>query len=127
MLWGGKPAEIIKAAESNRFIIFASEQIVGEISQVLTYPKLKNIYQAEGLQSEDLIEGILKVAKFVEVLEEIKVVKAHPADDKFIECASAAGVDYIVSGDNHLLKVACYKKTQIVSVTDFLQILNAKG
>ena len=69
---------------------------------------------------------MLKIAKFVEVIEEIKVVKEHPADDKFIECASAAGAGYIVSGDKHLLKVACYKKTQIVSVNDFLKVLEAK-
>lgn len=126
MLWGGKPAEIIKAAKENKVTILASEQIVGEISQVLTYPKLKKVYQAEGLRSEDLVESVLKIAKFVEVIEEIKVVKEHPADDKFIECASAAGAGYIVSGDKHLLKVACYKKTQIVSVNDFLQVLDAK-
>lgn len=126
MLWGGKPAEIIKAAKENKVTILASEQIVGEISQVLTYPKLKKVYQAEELRSEDLVESVLKIAKFVEVIEEIKVVKEHPADDKFIECASAAGAGYIVSGDKHLLKVACYKKTQIVSVNDFLQVLDAK-
>jgi putative PIN family toxin of toxin-antitoxin system len=126
LLWGGKPAEIIKAAEENKVTILTSEQIVGEINHVLTYPKLKSIYQAEGLLSGDLIQTVLKIAKFVKVTEKIKVVKEHPADDKFIECASAAGAGYIVSGDKYLLKVACYKKTQIVSVNDFLQVLDAK-
>ncbi len=91
MLWGGKPAEIIKAAEQNKVSILTSEEIVAEISQVLTYPKLKNIYQAEGLRSEDLIETVLKIAKFVKVTKKLNVVKEHPADDKFIECAQAAG------------------------------------
>ncbi len=126
MLWGGKPAEIIKAAEQYRVIILTSEEIVAEISQVLTYPKLKNTYQAEGLRSEDLIENVLKIAKFVKVTKKLNVVVEHPADDKFIECASAAGADYIVSGDKHLLKVSCYKKTQIVSVNEFLQLIEAK-
>ena len=126
MLWGGKPAEIIKAAEQYRVIILTSEEIVAEISQVLTYPKLKNTYQAEGLRSEDLIENVLKIAKFVKVTKKLNVVVEHPADDKFIECASAVGADYIVSGDKHLLKVSCYKKTQIVSVNEFLQLIEAK-
>jgi putative PIN family toxin of toxin-antitoxin system len=126
MLWGGKPAEIIKAAEQNKVSILTSEEIVAEISQVLTYPKLKNIYQAEGLGSEDLIETVLKNAKFVKVTTKLNVVLEHPADDKFIECAQAARAQYIVSGDNHLLKVACYKKTQIVSVNEFLKLIETK-
>jgi len=126
MLWGGKPAEIIKAAEQNRVSILTSEEIMAEISQVLTYPKLKNIYQAKRLRSEDLIEIVLKIAKFVEVTTKLKIVLEHPADDKFIECAKAAGARYIVSGDNHLLKIASYKKTQIVSVNEFLKLIETK-
>lgn len=125
MLWGGKPAEIIKAAGENRFSILISEEIITEISQVLTYPKLKQAYQ-ERLRSEDLIEMVLRIGKFVKVSKRVNVVKEHPADDKVIECAYAAGADYIVSGDKHLLKVARYKKTQIVSVAEFLQALEAK-
>jgi len=126
MLWGGKPAEIIKAAEQNRVSILTSEEIIAEISQVLTYPKLKNIYHAEGLRSEDLIETVLKIAKFVKVTKRINFIVEHLADDKFIECARAAGAHYIVSGDKHLLKVACYKKTQIVSVNEFLKLIETK-
>ena len=126
LLWGGKPAEIIKSAEQHRVIILTSEEIIAEISQVLTYPKLKNFYQDEGLQSEDLIETVLKIAKFVKVTQKLHVIEEHPADDKFIECAQAAGADYIVSGDKHLLKVACHRKTQIVSVNKFLQLTETK-
>jgi len=126
MLWGGKPAEIIKAAEQRRVIILTSEEIIAEISQVLNYPKLKNTYQAEGLRNKDLIENVMKIAKFVKVTKNLNVVVEHPADDKFVECASAAGADYIVSGDKHLLKVTCYRKTQIVSVNEFIQLIKSK-
>jgi putative PIN family toxin of toxin-antitoxin system len=126
LLWGGKPAEIIKAAEDGKVAIVASEAIVGEISQVLNYPKLRKVYQAAGLRHKDLVEAVLKVVRFVEVSKRVSVVVEHPADDKFIECALAAGADYIVSGDRHLLKIGGYKKTRILSVSEFLGILEAK-
>ena len=126
MLWGGKPAEIIKSAETQNVSIFLSEEIVAEINQVLTYPKIKNVYKALGLQSEDLIEAVLKIAKFVKVTKKLHVVEEHSADDKFIECAQSAKADYIISGDKHLLKVACYKQTRIVSVGEFIQIVTKK-
>jgi putative PIN family toxin of toxin-antitoxin system len=125
LLWGGKPAAVIKAAEEGRVGVFASEEIVGEISQVLNYPKIAKAYQPEGLLHEELIEAVLKVVKFVEVTKKVKVVLAHSADDKFIDCALAARADYIVSGDKHLLKVGNYKKTRIVSVSEFLQIIDS--
>jgi putative PIN family toxin of toxin-antitoxin system len=120
-LWGGKPAEIIKAAEQNRVVIFVSEEIVAEISRVLAYPKIRSIYQAVELSRETLIQTVLRIAKFVKVTKKLDVVREHSADNKFVECALAAGADYIVSGDKHLLKVGCYKKTQIVSVKEFLK------
>jgi len=126
LLWGGKPAEIIKAAEQKKISILTSEEIIAEIRQDLTYPKFKKIYQAEGLRSEDLIETVLKTVKFVKVTTKLQVVLEHPADDKFIECAKAAEAPYIVSGDNHLLKIASYKKTQIISVNEFLKLVEAR-
>jgi putative PIN family toxin of toxin-antitoxin system len=120
-LLGGKPVEIIKAAEQKSVFIFASEEIVAEISRVLTYPKIRSIYEAAELKRETLIETVMRTAKFVEITGKLNVVKEHSADNKFVECALAAGADYIVSGDKHLLKVACYKKTHIVSVKEFLK------
>ena len=69
---------------------------------------------------------MLKTAKFVKVTQKLQVVVEHPADDKFIDCAQAAGADYIVSGDKHLLKIARYRKTQIVPVNKFLQLIQTK-
>lgn len=45
-------------------------------------------------------------------------------DNKFIECAIAAGADYIVSEDEDLLIIKEYGKIKIVSADAFLQILD---
>lgn len=123
LIWGGRPAEIIKAAEDARIKIFASEEIVGEISQVLNYLKLKKVYQAAGLRHEELVEATLRIVKFIEATERVAVIVEHPADDRYLECALAAGADYIISGDKHLLKIASYRKTRILSSSELLEIL----
>lgn len=123
MLWGGKPAAITKAAEDLKLRIFTSEEIITEISHVLTYPKLEKIYQAEGLRREDLIETVLKIAKFVKPKKKVNIVREHPTDNKFLACALAAGADYVISGDKHLLKLIRHRKTKILSVNKFLQLL----
>ena len=94
-----------------------------EISHVLTYDKIAKIYEAEGLHRNKLIETVLKTAKFVKVTKKVNAVKAHPADNKVIECALAAKADYLVSGDKHLLELPNYKNTRISSVNEFLKIM----
>ena len=122
LLWGGKPAAIVEAAEKGRLRIFISEEIVAEISQVLAYPKIERIYKTE-LRRQDLIEQVLKIAKFVKATTKVEVVSEHPADNKFLECALAANASHIVSGDKHLLKVVSYKKIQVSPVSDFLALI----
>ena len=123
LIWGGRPAEIITAAEDNRLSILISEEIIAEISRVLNYPKLKDAYQPTGLKREDLIETIIKIGKIVKVTKKLNVVHEHPADNKFIECAWASKANYLVSGDKHVLRINAYKKTKILTVNDFLRLL----
>lgn len=122
LLWGGKPAAIIQAAEEGIVVIFISEGIVAEIGKVLAYPKLEKIYRPER-RREDLMEQVLKNSKFVRALAKVQVIQEHPADNKFLDCALAANADYIVSGDKHVLKVVSYKKTKILTVSDFLKLI----
>jgi len=126
LLWGGKPAEIIKAAEQGKICLITSEEIVREISRVLNYPKLEKVYRDEEICQEEIVEAVLKIVRFVKVTRRVKVVLEHSADDKFIECALEAKADYVVSGDKHLLKVGNYKKIQIISVNEFLQVLETR-
>ncbi len=125
LLWGGKTAEIVKAAEDRKIRIFISEEIIVEISHVLGYAKLEKIYQAEGLRREDLIEKVLKIGKFVKVNEKVNVVREHSADDKFLECALETEADFVVSGDRHLLKIVRYGRTKVLSVNEFIQTRRA--
>ncbi len=125
LLWGGNPAELVKAAEDRRLCIFISEQIVGEISRVLEYPKLQQAYQGAGLDRRDLMEAVLNVGRLVRVSRRVNVVAEHPADDKFIECALAAHADYVVSGDRHLLKVSRHENIRILPVREFLDMLES--
>lgn len=40
-------------------------------------------------------------------------VSEHDKDNKFIDCAVEANADYIISGDNHLLKIKEFKDINI--------------
>lgn len=52
-----------------------------------------------------------------------KRLTADPADNRILECAEAGKVDYIVSGDAHLLQLKQHGSVPIVKVAEFLKQL----
>ena len=49
----------------------------------------------------------------------IDVVKEDPDDNRVLECAEAAGCDYIITGDLDLLRLRRYGEIQIATVRAF--------
>jgi putative PIN family toxin of toxin-antitoxin system len=123
MIWGGLPAEVIKAAENKKILIITSEEIIKEVNQTLAYPKLKRIYEKAGVTRQELVEAALRIGKLTEVKTKVNVVHEDAADNKFLECALDSKADFLVTGDEHLLKIERYKKTRVVSVKQFLKII----
>ena len=62
-------------------------------------------------------------AEFVISPEALTVIDADPTDNMFLEAAAAGDAELIVSGDQHLLTLRAYRRTQIVSARDFLNRL----
>lgn len=64
------------------------------------------------------------IATFVKVAGVLHAVADDPEDDKFLETAQIAGVDYLVSGDHHLLNLGSYGSLRILTARAFLDILS---
>lgn len=90
MIWGGPPAEVIKAAERGEVDIVTSMDMVTELGETLTYPKLENIYSGAGLSRRDLVEAVLRVSRVVEVKVKVDAVKEDPSDDMFIDARATS-------------------------------------
>ncbi|MHC3381806.1 PIN domain-containing protein [Haloarcula sp. H-GB5] len=65
-------------------------------------------------------------AEFVDPDEAITAVEADPDDDKFLEAAVAGNVDYIVSGDRHLLDLDSFRGIDIVEPRAFYERLTTQ-
>jgi len=53
----------------------------------------------------------------------IEVIMEDPSDDKYLSCAIDAKVDFIISGDIHLLNLGEYEGIRIVTPAQFLEIM----
>ena len=88
------------------------------MSRVLAYPKFR-LSQSE---IEYLVhQEILPWFETIKAPQGEALVVEDPSDDKFVWCAEAGKVHWIISGDDHLLKFE-HPKISIVTPSKFLEI-----
>ena len=68
------------------------------------------------------IDLIVRNSIIVEPKERINIVKDDQKDNIFIETAVAGNVDYIISQDNHLLKLKEFRGIKIITPEEFNKI-----
>jgi putative PIN family toxin of toxin-antitoxin system len=105
--------------------VYTSKDILLEISKVLLYPKIAEILGKAGVNEKEILQAIEANSTVVKPKLKLHIVEQDAEDNKIIECALTAGVDIIVSGDKHLLKLGKYRKTTILTPREFFD--NIKG
>ena len=120
LLFGGTPGRLFDLWQMGAIKPLASKEIIDEYLHVLTYPKFK--------LSEEEINFLLyrKILPYFDAIDSQPghtIIKNDPEDDKFIRCALAGKVKFIISGDQHLLALESYQKIKILSPVDFLKIV----
>ena len=116
-LFGGQPARILDHVLDGSVQCFASLAILDEIRDVLHRPKF-------GLSSEralTLIEELHNLCRVVTPTIRVRAIHADPDDNRVLECALAADVDTIVSGDSHLLDLGQWQGIRVLSPAEFIR------
>lgn len=118
----GTPHNVVVAGFNGRYQIIVSVATHTEFREtLLKYPDRFHLDEEE---VEKEVETICYFAEFVEPEEDIRAVEADPDDDKFLEAAVAGNVDYLVSGDQHLLSLDSFRGIDIVTPRLFFDRLN---
>jgi len=96
---------------------YVTEEIIAEYRDVLSRAELKI---RKGLRQQ-LLQLIQSQAHSVKPLRALQVT-GDPDDNKFLECADAAGADYLITGNQrHFPKF--WKKTKVITSREFIDIV----
>ena len=108
---------VLKLLEKHSIIL--SRQMLAELADVLSRDKF-NIASA---QIDRFISVLVRQAIIVPVNSNLKIVLQDPEDDIVLNTALSGEADYIVSGDKHLLKIACFKNVKVLRVNEIIQVI----
>jgi putative PIN family toxin of toxin-antitoxin system len=121
--WSGDSNKILEKVENQEIELVLSKEIIEEFSNVLEYKEIKDKIKNKNLEMKRTIEKIISLSILVEPILKFNVIKEDPEDNKVLECAVEGNVDYILTNDNHLLKLKEFKEIKIVTPKEFLEIL----
>jgi uncharacterized protein len=102
--------------------VVSSVEILAELEGVLSREK----FSFTKSRVDEYVSLIASISTIVDIGEPPRVVEEDPDDDVVLATANYGNVDYIVTGDRHLLRLGEYDKAKIVSVREMLTILKAR-
>jgi hypothetical protein len=114
---GGTLKAILDHWQNERFVLVVTDEIVREYLDVLQRPK----FGLRGDVIDNIATFIFQFAEFVVPIEHVQVVKSDPKDNKFLDAALVGDVEYLVSGDKHLLNLKEYAGVPIITPREFLK------
>ena len=103
-----------------------STPILQELEHVLGRNEIKNRFEYTEHDIKKIVSTLKASAKVISLNSKFRVVKEDPKDDMILNTAYDGCVDYIVSGDNHLLKLRNFKGIKIVNPKRMMSILSKK-
>lgn len=115
----GNEYELLRLAKLGKIRLVLSPQILAEFKGVVSRPR----FGFSDKQVSEVSKQLLAISEVVMPNIKIDVVREDPADNRILECAVSGNVDYIVSGDKHLLNLKGYKGIKIVKTGMILKIV----
>lgn len=110
----GNEALVLRLARSGNFLACVSAQILDEYDRVLRRPA----FRLPVASVEELLHYLRTECLLVAPQAAVNA-SPHEADNRFLECAQAAGANFLVTGNKrHFPKE--WKGTQVVNAREFL-------
>ncbi|MBT8363883.1 MAG: putative toxin-antitoxin system toxin component, PIN family [Deltaproteobacteria bacterium] len=111
ILFGGNPRQILELVIQGKIDAYISPAIFTEFKEVLIRSKF-------GLTAEkcfSIAKEVEDIFRFVFPQITVDLIRDDPDDNIILECALAADVKYIITGDPHLLNLGSFEKIKIMS------------
>jgi putative PIN family toxin of toxin-antitoxin system len=114
--WGGNPRKIVERINGSVDLLYITNEILDEITQVLARPK----FNVDKTNIARLISAIIEMSICITVEGVVKGVCRDSKDDIILECGWRCGADYIITGDDDLLSLKNFRGVEIITASQYI-------
>ncbi|MCK5772458.1 MAG: putative toxin-antitoxin system toxin component, PIN family [Thermoplasmata archaeon] len=112
--WEGRERDLLRLCKEGKVKLVVSSFILEEVEKVLIRK-----FRVEEHLSRSFIREIFTFSELVITTGALDVIKEDPSDDHILETAVLGNVSFLITGDNHLLKLGDYKGVVICKTSEF--------
>ena len=109
-----------KGFQKGSFTLCVSNEILEEYQEIITS-------KTNSIVAENIINAIIEsdFTEFVDPHYSLHLIQEDPDDNKFVDCAIAAGARYVVTNDRHydVLRQTTFPYVDVISLADFAALL----
>lgn len=119
------PAQVIDAWRQNKYVLVTSSQLIGEVGEVMTRPRIMEQFGFTKGMVADFVGTLSSRAYVTAGSVSVDVIKDDPDDNWVLAAAMEGGANYILTGDKqHLLPLGSFQEVKIVTPAEFLKKLD---
>ena len=122
--WTGDSFKILKKIDNKEIELILSQELIEEYNEVIYSDEIIEKAKNKDLTLNSIVQKIISNAIIVEPKKNFDIIKEDSDDNRILECAVEWHVDYIITQDNHLLKLKEFNKIKIVTPKEFLNLNN---
>lgn len=113
--WSAKSASgrIVNMLTEGKLRLAYSHSIYNENRLIMRKAKTRREFQK---QVEEIFSRGIKFSP----REKVDIITEDPDDNKYLSCARESRVRYILTNDQHLLKIGKFDRTKIIRPKDFI-------
>jgi len=118
--WYGSSFRVIEKVENKEVELILSKEILKEFINVLNYEEIQQKIKNKNLEMKRTVEKIVSISTIVDPKQKFNIIKDDIEDNKIIECAIEGQANYIITQDNHLLKLKEFNGIKIITPKEFI-------
>lgn len=128
IFFGGAPRKVLDLIEEKQITSCFTFQTFEELKRLLYHEKFDKQRKLLSFPLSHFLRRLKTSSSFFiqPFLEPPLIIKEDPADNYILACAVSSQASFIVSGDNHLLKLKEFQGIPIVSPREFLKIIKTR-
>ena len=123
LLWKGIPKVLFDFVEQRVVQLCLTTRILNEVERVLGYPKIKQQLRLAQISPAEIMAYLYEHSILFADITIVDLITEDPSDNMFIDCALLSNAQWIVSGDEHLLKLKQVGDIKIVKPSEFLKYI----
>ncbi|MEA3559598.1 MAG: putative toxin-antitoxin system toxin component, PIN family [Candidatus Thermoplasmatota archaeon] len=115
LFWNGNERVLLEECKCSDHTSVTSEPIIREVENVL-----REKFKVPDDRLKAFTQSMIMMSDLVFISGFLKVVDDDPKDNMVLETAIVGKADFVITGDNHLLKIKQYGGVKILKASKFL-------